>query len=113
MVTFRNESARALRALVVAALVIPSSHLWAKTAQPRTELSADADWKFFLGDPAAAESPTFDDHSWRTVTVPHDWSIEGTPEEKNPSGSGGGYFPAGIGWYRKTFTAPQAGRASV
>ncbi|HLZ91559.1 MAG TPA: glycoside hydrolase family 2 TIM barrel-domain containing protein [Candidatus Acidoferrum sp.] len=76
------------------------------TAQPRTELSADADWKFLLGDPAGAESPAFNDHQWRTVTLPHDWSIEGTPAEKNPTGSGGGYYPAGIGWYRKAFTAP-------
>jgi beta-galactosidase len=107
MVTFRTESARALRALVIAALATASLPLWAKTAaQPCTELSADANWKFFLGDPSGAESSTFDDHAWRTVTVPHDWSIEGTPAEKNPTGSGGGYFPAGIGWYRKTFTAP-------
>jgi beta-galactosidase len=38
--------------------------------------------------------------------VPHDWSIEGVPYEKNPTGSGGGHYPAGIGWYRKTFQAP-------
>jgi beta-galactosidase len=107
MDTFRNQSARALGALVIATFVIASVHLLAKTPQqPRTELSADADWRFFLGDPAGAEAQSFDDHAWRTVTVPHDWSIEGVPEEKNPTGSGGGFYPAGIGWYRKTFTAP-------
>jgi beta-galactosidase len=68
--------------------------------------SADADWKFALGDPANADSPQFDDNSWRTLTVPHDWSIEGPPNEKNSTGGGGGYFPAGVGWYRKTFTDP-------
>ena len=99
--------ASAIRPLVIATLVLAALHLSAKTAsQPRMVLSADADWKFLLGDPAGAESPEFNDHSWRTVTVPHDWSIEGTPGEKNPTGSGGGYFPAGVGWYRKTFTAP-------
>ena len=62
--------------------------------------------EIFLGDPAGAESPTFNDDSWRTVTVPHDWSIEGPPNQKNSTGSGEGYFPAGIGWYRKAFAAP-------
>ncbi|HEY8938290.1 MAG TPA: glycoside hydrolase family 2 TIM barrel-domain containing protein, partial [Cyclobacteriaceae bacterium] len=37
---------------------------------------------------------------------PHDWSIEGKVNPKNPTAGGGGYFPAGIGWYRKNFKAP-------
>src|SRR5271165_1914264 len=107
MVGSRIESASALRALVFAAMAIAAMHLTAQTTpQPRTVLPADADWKFFLGDPAAAEAPAFDDRAWRTVTVPHDWSIEGATDEKNSTGSGGGFYPAGIGWYRKTFTAP-------
>jgi beta-galactosidase len=107
MVSFRNEFVKAARLLMLAVLLMPALQLSAKaTSQPRTVLSADADWKFFLGDPAGAESPTFKDDSWRTVTVPHDWSVEGPPNQKNPSGSGEGYFPTGIGWYRKAFTAP-------
>ncbi len=70
------------------------------------QLDADFGWKFSLSDQAGAEAPTFDDKSWRTVSLPHDWSIEGTPNPKNLTGSGGGYFPAGIGWYRKTLDAP-------
>jgi beta-galactosidase len=107
MVSFRNEFVKVSPLLMLAALVIPALQLSAKsTSQPRTVLSADADWKFLLGDPAGAESPTFKDDSWSTVTVPHDWSMEGPPNQKNPTGSGEGYFPAGIGWYRKAFTAP-------
>jgi beta-galactosidase len=107
MPTFRNFSARVFCLIWMAAFATAASHPAAKTtAQPRTELSADADWRFFLGDPAGAESPTFADHSWRTLTLPHDWSIEGAPVEKNPTGSGGGFFPAGVGWYRKAFNAP-------
>ena len=30
----------------------------------------------------------------------------GAPSKNNPTGAGEGYFPAGIGWYRKTFTTP-------
>ncbi|GAB4244377.1 MAG: hypothetical protein Kow00109_20300 [Acidobacteriota bacterium] len=79
-------------------------------ASPRQELLADFDWKFVLGDPEGAASPEFDDGAWRIVHLPHDWSIEGTPDPKQPTGSGGGYFPAGVGWYRKTFDAPERWR---
>jgi beta-galactosidase len=70
------------------------------------ELSADSNWEFLLGDPGGAEARSFRDANWRPVDLPHDWSIEGHPEKNNPAGSGGGFFPAGTGWYRKTFTAP-------
>ena len=73
---------------------------------PRLELSADAGWKFTLGDPSGAEASSFVDTAWRTVDLPHDWSIEGRPEANNPTGAGGGFFPAGVGWYRKRFSAP-------
>ena len=66
----------------------------------------DENWKFFLGDSPAASAVNFDDKSWRNLDLPHDWSIEGTPNPNNPTGNDGGYFPAGTGWYRKTFTVP-------
>ena len=36
--------------------------------------------------------------------MPHDWSIAGPVDEKNPTGQGGGFMPSGVGWYRKHFT---------
>jgi len=82
----------------------------AKVGSPRQELAADAGWKFFLGDPSGAEAPSFPDASWRTVDLPHDWSIESKPDKDNPSAAGGGFFPGGVGWYRKTFHTPTAWR---
>jgi beta-galactosidase len=76
------------------------------SVSPRVVLAADSGWKFLLGDPNGADSPSFVDGAWRTVDLPHDWSIEGRPEKDNPSGKGGGFFPAGVGWYRKTFHVP-------
>ncbi len=70
----------------------------------------DDDWKFLLGDPAAAEAPGFDDAGWRTLDLPHDWSIEGAIDPKSPAGGSGGFFPVGVGWYRRRFTAPAAWR---
>jgi beta-galactosidase len=88
------------------ASLVPASVGAAKPDSPRLDLAADSGWKFLLGDPGGAEAPSFADSSWRTVDLPHDWSIESKPEKDNPSGSGGGFFPGGTGWYRKAFTAP-------
>jgi beta-galactosidase len=66
----------------------------------------DNNWKFFQGDIASAKSKDFNDMGWRSLDLPHDWSIEGKISPKNPTGGAGGYFPAGIGWYRKAFKAP-------
>ncbi len=57
----------------------------------------DKGWQFSLGSPDAEA---------RTVDLPHDWAIEGDFSKDNPSGTGGGALPGGIGWYRKTFTLP-------
>lgn len=66
----------------------------------------DSDWRFFKGDAPGAEDQAFDDTKWRTLNVPHDWSIEGPFDPKNTTGGAGGFLPAGIGWYRKHFTLP-------
>ena len=68
----------------------------------------DDHWKFSLGDDTAAAGRGFDDRGWRDVELPHDWSIEGAPERSNPSKGAGGYFPTGVGWYRKSLVAPVA-----
>ncbi len=74
--------------------------------ESRTRINFNKDWKFFLGDVAEAKSPTFNDSKWRRLNLPHDWSIEGKFDEKNPSKPEGGGLPTGIGWYRKEFIAP-------
>ena len=50
-------------------------------------------------------------HNGKTVTVdlPHDWDIyEGPVSGKGITGTGGGWFQAGKGEYRKTFKSPGA-----
>ena len=85
---------------------------------PRQHVLADFGWKFHRGDAPGAEKATFDDTAWRTVDLPHDWSIERVPgseslfDENSPSRHDGGYLPGGIGWYRKTFALPAEGRGS-
>jgi len=70
---------------------------------PRSHVSFNEGWKFDLADAAEASQPGFDDSGWRTLDLPHDWSIEGEFSEKHPASPGGGALPGGVGWYRKTF----------
>lgn len=65
-------------------------------------------WTFHLGDVPGAEAAGFDDAKWRTLDVPHDWSIELPYDPNMPGGSAVAYLPGGIGWYRKAFTLPKS-----
>lgn len=58
-------------------------------------------WKFFKGGVTQGQSLSLNDSDWRSVHLPHDWSIEGPFSEQWASGTG--YLPGGEGWYRKHF----------
>ncbi|MBQ7495705.1 MAG: DUF4982 domain-containing protein [Bacteroidaceae bacterium] len=60
-------------------------------ATPERKQLFDADWQFALNDTSR----------WRTVNLPHDWSIEGAFDKDAPAGNDGAYLPTGVGWYRK------------
>lgn len=66
----------------------------------------DRGWKFNLGNIGQeVVLPGYNDSSWRMLNLPHDWSIEGSYQQTaNGTDWQSGYLPAGIGWYRKTFT---------
>jgi beta-galactosidase len=92
-------------------------------------LAFDVGWRFYRGEGEGLESPQFDDSTWRTVDVPHDWSIEDLPAQSGPSkplpigpfdrnaegGTATGFSVGGEGWYRKHFRlqAPASGRVEV
>ena len=57
-------------------------------------------WRFIQQDVTLEQ--TAHTEGWRTVDLPHDWSIEGEFSRENPTGQGG-WLPAGIGWYVKEF----------
>ncbi|MDR1152791.1 MAG: glycoside hydrolase family 2 protein, partial [Bifidobacteriaceae bacterium] len=61
---------------------------------------------------AAVAASNYDDSSWRTLTVPHDWAIEGAKVSVDSAGSSQGYMQGGLGWYRKTFTVPESVRTA-
>ena len=58
-------------------------------------------WLFSLSDNSKYSDTGYDDSQWRVLSLPHDWSIEGTPSPDLASCTG--YLPGGIAWYRKHF----------
>ncbi len=101
-----------LLSIPVLFLVAFATSVFAQETVQRKQLF-DYGWKFLLGAPPTASSSHFDDSNWRNLDLPHDWSIEGKIDPKNPTGGGGGYFPAGIGWYRKKFNVPPAWKGKL
>jgi beta-galactosidase len=90
------------------------------------ESAFNTGWKFFRGDVENAQLAGFDDTAWRTLDLPHDYSIEdlpvrqvGLPEaedvkqigpfsEKSAGGASTGHVIGGTAWYRKHFTLGKA-----
>ncbi len=66
----------------------------------------NAEWKFSKEDNAENSKPELNDNNWRSLDLPHDWSIEGQSARDAISGGDGGFFPTGSAWYRKTFFVP-------
>jgi beta-galactosidase len=92
---------------VILAALLACSTLSSAGLLVRERSLLDIGWKFAPGDIENAESASFDDSRWRTLNLPHDWSIEGEFSREEPTGGRGGYLPTGIGWYRKTFHLPE------
>jgi beta-galactosidase len=129
--------ARAAALLATDALVASASALAAVV--PREQLLLDFGWKFTLGSNADAlrdlgfgkgqddfsktgsfafATDKFDDSSWRSVQLPHDWAVE-LPFVHDEALQSHGYKPLGrkypensVGWYRRIFEIPStdAGR---
>lgn len=71
--------------------------------QTRKRELFNSGWRFTLDDLPSFSDESFDDSSWKELTLPHDWSQDYPLDENSPVGGAGGYAKAGTGWYRKTF----------
>ena len=105
MTYFKTKHAQKLRLsfLFLFLALAPNSY-----SQARKIINFDSNWQFIKEDISGAEKTAYNDKPWRTLNLPHDWSIEGSYDRENPSARGGGYLPSGIGWYRKTFEINKA-----
>ena len=107
---------------IVLTVLLAGVSLARAQAMPREKFSMDFGWRFHLGDEwgtgevpinlgvsTGPAGPDFDDSSWPTVNLPHDWAVA-LPFDRNAPGDHG-YKPIGpgfpqndVGWYRRTFT---------
>lgn len=85
-------------------------NIWSAIPETRQRLSMDFNWKFIQSDPKDAEKSDFDDATWRTLNLPHDWSIEGEFKEDAITKGPGGFLPTGTGWYRKHLNLSSIGK---
>jgi beta-galactosidase len=60
-----------------------------------------------LAEDVAYTQPGYDDKGWRTLSLPHDWGVEG-PFNQSLPGETGKLPWSGQAWYRKHFTIPAA-----
>ena len=56
--------------------------LSAAPAELKRENNFDLQWRFLKADAPGAEAAALDDSAWRTVDLPHDWSIEDLPDQQ-------------------------------
>jgi beta-galactosidase len=105
-----------LKKILFTIFVVSLAYL--NAAAQRTEILLDEGWKFSKGNFLNAAGATFNDTSWETVTVPHDWAISGPFDKEidkqvtaitqngetkasEKTGRTGALPYIGEGWYRK------------
>ena len=88
---------------------------WHSFAQKgRNVLNFNKGWRFYYADTLDKSdqyaNPSFNFSNWRSLNLPHDWSIEMQFDKNNPSTPEGGALPGGIGWYCKSFQVPMSAK---
>ncbi|HWS87864.1 MAG TPA: hypothetical protein VN282_12915 [Pyrinomonadaceae bacterium] len=66
----------------------------------RAKYNFNSGWKLFVGDPAGAQEPGFDDSGWKEVTLPRAWNEDDAFRKDIKD------LSTGVAWYRKRFTPP-------
>lgn len=91
--------------LIIPVLLLGSRSLFAQPGFGSAE-KINTDWLFHLGDLDGAKINAQANQNWRSVQLPHDWSVK-YPLSPNLA-SATGYLPGGIGWYQKKLLIPIA-----
>ncbi|WP_455587618.1 beta-galactosidase GalB [Bacteroides sp.] len=94
-----------------------------KTASVHSQYTFEKGWKFTRSDNVEFSRSDYDDSSWQSVTIPHDWAIygpfsiqndrqkvaiaqDGQKDAMEHAGRTGGLPFVGVGWYRLDFEVP-------
>ncbi|MCU7550646.1 DUF4982 domain-containing protein [Chitinophagaceae bacterium LB-8] len=70
----------------------------------RVKYNFNPGWKLFVGDPADAYKPDFNDASWKAITLPRAWNEDDAFKKDIVD------LSTGIAWYRKHFKLPAASK---
>lgn len=92
---------------LVFAIVIHSQYSFSQLSFGKPE-KINNNWKFTLSDVKDGQNPDLNDNRWRTVQLPHDWSVKGQLSPNLASATG--YLPGGIAWYRKKLHIPETAK---
>lgn len=84
--------------IAIALSLLAATNLYAQPGFGKAE-KINSDWRFHLGEIDPAKPIDARDRSWRTVQLPHDWTVKQTYSPTLASATG--YLPGGIGWYQK------------
>ena len=68
--------------------------------KPRLKYNFNPGWKMFVGDDSLAYKPSFEDASWKGVTLPHAFNEDEAFKVSIEK------LTTGIVWYRKHFKIP-------
>jgi beta-galactosidase len=79
----------------------------------RVRESFNSNWKFKLDSATDYSMASANTSGWRTLNVPHDWSIEFAFDSTSPTGNGGGALRGGLAWYIKKFILPVASKNKI
>jgi len=109
----RKNLSSSLFLLTLVGIILLSSCSKKEDAFANRKVSFNSDWSFHLNDSIKDKDTIGTSTTWRTLDVPHDWSIEGQFDEKSPGGYGGGSLNGGLGWYKKTFKVAAADSSKV
>jgi beta-galactosidase len=105
--------------LIYFLLIAVSIHAQEKNTSvntPNHTIYFDAGWLFKKDSSIHAEAVNYNDATWRKLNLPHDWSIEDLPNQKQDTISGPfdrnsigksatGFTVGGTAWYRKKFVS--------
>jgi len=96
-------------------LIVCIQYVFSVSAQNnvRTKTDFDNGWRFKLDSVNEYNGSDVNDANWRTLNLPHDWSIEFPFDSASPSGVSGGALRGGLAWYRKTFTLPESDKGKI
>lgn len=93
-----------LQKITIALALLLTTTSFSQGKKARIIEDFNKNWFFKLGDYPSAPQKDFNAADWRNLQLPHDWSIEGAFDKDSKTKQAQGFLPAGIGWYRKTFS---------